>query len=769
MVTLAAIHSAPLGAQPPAFEDLFEAPDDGAAAAPVVPQPPVAPPAAPADAPAEEPSPPELTPEEQQAAALAAELEDRAVAVVVSLPAETPEQMLDRLMTLLDLRAPAHARQMFDRLVQAQLTDAQKAQLANRFGSGEILRLARQAQPLGEDAVQWAHSLIEAAASAARDPARLAEHVAALASDDAVVRAAAARNLLQAQTAGATYLIGVLADPQQAEVHPAVRAILLRMGPAALGPLLGVMETANPQLLAEVVALLGRLDSRKAIPLLYGPATIGATGPVRDAARQALVRLTGGAPNAEQAEAALLATIRQALSGIHPYVADHRGLVTLWQWNDAQRTATPVELPQQDVGRVLAQRLAEDLVAMRPDYAPNRHLHAALWLEIAKMSAGYGTPLPRAPGGAFAHVAAMGPDEASLVLAAALYRGLVGGAIGASEVLQQIGTAGVLGQDTGEPSPLARALAHGSSHLKFAALAAIMQIAPTQPYPGAGFVPETLTFLASHSGAPQAVVAHPRVEKAQRIAALLEQVGYHTHVATSGQQAVELATGSADVQFVLIDMAVSRPLPRDVVFAIRHGRRTSRLPIGVVQSLETPEDALRLADDDPLTVPLVRPHEPETAADMAADLVALTGRIAVTTEQRQRQAAQALDWMATLLQSPAAPYDLREEIRRVYELVHVPGLRRHAINVLAHANAAAAQRVLVDLASDLLVDVDDRRLAATAFRVNVYQHGTLLTRAELLRQYDRYNASATADEATQDVLGSVLDTLEARMQASATP
>jgi hypothetical protein len=188
-----------------------------------------------------------------------------------------------------------------------------------------------------------------------------------------------------------------------------------------------------------------------------------------------------------------------------------------------------------------------------------------------------------------------------------------------------------------------------------------------------------------------------------------------------------------------------------------------------VQSLETPEDALRLADDDPLTVAIVRSHEPEAAGDMAESLVALTGRMAVTTEQRQRQAAQALDWMAALLQSPRAPYDLREEIPRVYELVHVPGLRRHAIHVLAHANAVESQRVLVDLASERLIEIDDRRLAATAFRVNVYQHGTLLTRAEMLRQYDRYNASATADEATQDVLASILDTLEARVQARATP
>jgi hypothetical protein len=36
----------------------------------------------------------------------------------------------------------------------------------------------------------------------------------------------------------------------------------------------------------------------------------------------------------------------------------------------------------------------------------------------------------------------------------------------------------------------------------------------------------------------------------------------------------------------------------------------------------------------------------------------------------------------------------------------------------------------------------------------------LLTTSEIRQQYDQYNASETADAATQQVLGSILDTIE---------
>ena len=53
-----------------------------------------------------------------------------------------------------------------------------------------------------------------------------------------------------------------------------------------------------------------------------------------------------------------------------------------------------------------------------------------------------------------------------------------------------------------------------------------------------------------------------------------------------------------------------------------------------------------------------------------------------------------------------------------------------------------------------------------AFVASTEKHGILLRADEILAQYDRYNQSATADAATQQILGTILDCLEARGKAN---
>jgi hypothetical protein len=68
----------------------------------------------------------------------------------------------------------------------------------------------------------------------------------------------------------------------------------------------------------------------------------------------------------------------------------------------------------------------------------------------------------------------------------------------------------------------------------------------------------------------------------------------------------------------------------------------------------------------------------------------------------------------------------------------------------------------VNLASRSSLAAGARQHAAEAFRENVRAHGVLLTTDEIHDQYDRYNASATADTQTQAILGALLDTIESR-------
>jgi hypothetical protein len=121
---------------------------------------------------------------------------------------------------------------------------------------------------------------------------------------------------------------------------------------------------------------------------------------------------------------------------------------------------------------------------------------------------------------------------------------------------------------------------------------------------------------------------------------------------------------------------------------------------------------------------------------------------------------QALAWLAELI-SKEAPYDeLPRDAMLLNRSLLIPELSAPSIAVLAALGSVESQTALVDYASSLTLPIEARQAAANAFAASVAKHGLRLGRAEVLRQYDRYNASETADAATQQVLGRILDVIE---------
>jgi hypothetical protein len=71
------------------------------------------------------------------------------------------------------------------------------------------------------------------------------------------------------------------------------------------------------------------------------------------------------------------------------------------------------------------------------------------------------------------------------------------------------------------------------------------------------------------------------------------------------------------------------------------------------------------------------------------------------------------------------------------------------------------QSALVDFASQNTRPLVSRQAAVAAFDAAVKSRGLNLTQAQITEQYKRYNASATLDKPTQDLLGAILDSIEA--------
>jgi len=82
--------------------------------------------------------------------------------------------------------------------------------------------------------------------------------------------------------------------------------------------------------------------------------------------------------------------------------------------------------------------------------------------------------------------------------------------------------------------------------------------------------------------------------------------------------------------------------------------------------------------------------------------------------------------------------------------------------VLGELGTADAQRRLVQIASNFELPVELRQAAVKSFAVAVQKCGLMLSRQQILNQYERYNASRDESEVSQQILGSLLDVLEGR-------
>jgi len=135
---------------------------------------------------------------------------------------------------------------------------------------------------------------------------------------------------------------------------------------------------------------------------------------------------------------------------------------------------------------------------------------------------------------------------------------------------------------------------------------------------------------------------------------------------------------------------------------------------------------------------------------------------AVSKDERLNQAKYALAWTRQLAEQPGSPFTVALLEPVVRPLLGNEAFTADAAATLAQLGTATGQSDLVALASNASAPMPQREIAAQAFAESVKRHGILLTTVQIGLQYDRYNASATAEEATQKLLGSVLDVLESK-------
>jgi HEAT repeat protein len=683
------------------------------------------------------------------------------IAILESAPA-TPVELVRAIDILVDLQHAALAKPYVDKLAQQQLDPATKTALVDRFNAATLVKLARDKE-LGPSLAPMVDDWLRSAEAYRRDAQRLAAAAAQLSDPNEITRAQAGVLLLRARESAVAPLVNILADPKRTAEHAAARQMLVSLGDLAVAPLLGVLESPDTSLQAQAIAVLGAIGSPHAVPqLLAYSALPSSPSSVRAAAAGALRRITGRTPAPDEAIAMLERAVRAPLEHSRREDLDTAAPAVLWHWNAKVHQSMPIVYDVTGASLAQATRLARQLYLVDPQRVDRCRLYLTAMLQAAKFRGGLDKPLATGPGTAYAVAAYYGPSFVEHVLAGALAEGYTPAAAAAAQVLGDIGSPALL---TGgaEPSPLVQAARHTDRRLRFAAIGAIMKLDPREPFAGSSQVTAGLGFFARSHGVPRALIVHPRSDEAQKVAGLAIAMGYEADIATDARRAFELAAASPDLEFVLAHSAISRPDVDYLVAQLRRDKRTSLVPVGLMAPIDDLARIERYAAVVPRTIAFLQPQNEAEMKLHVGDVLARAGRWRVSPAERRAQANAAMDWLVGLSERPSRAFDLAPQEADVLSAMYVPELTGRAATVLGRLPVTSAQRSLLEVASSPTQPLAAREAAAAAFAHSREQFGLLLTRPEILQQYELYNSNAGRNADTNLVLGAVLDAIEGKV------
>lgn len=703
---------------------------------------------------------------------------------------QTAEAILQAASAVLNYGRPDETKRYLSKFIAAKFPEDALVPLPGKLGTDFflILNTNKDVQPEGQ---QVSSAVLTAARKFAEDPARLAALIKTLGDPNYEAASSALVRLDHAGPAIVGPMLQALADPARAAEHPRLIQALIDLQHTTEAPLIGTLAAAPEPMQMVAAKALGQMHSRTAVRHLLAPAWAQGVSPeFQTAARQALTTIMGGVPPKVESEMYLQRQLKQINEGQHPFKpnVDHRTLV--WQWDAAKQAPASAMLPLEDAIRQLTARLANDLHRLSPERADFQKQRILYYLDFAKAMGGLYQPLP-ATSPAYAAAKEAGPEVTAAVLSLAMQQNLHAAAIAAAEILGDIGSDSSVAGEAAVPGPLAAALVHSDPRIRLAAALSIVKLNPATSFPGASHLAEVLGDAVRTAGIDRVLVVDSRLEYAQTLLGYLAELGYGGEPATSSREAFRLATTAPDYEMVLISDALDIPIT-EMVQLLRRDRRTALLPIAAMigtdhvdnlpaalheptyrdplgkirsQSVDT---VATLLNDDRRTSVVPRPYSSEATAFLASQVRKRGGRELSTREERLARGQAALAALKTLAENNATlnRYGILREEASLIAALGNPTLTTPAAEVLATLATPKAQTALVETASQPGRSLADRQAAASAFDAAVKKRGILLTKAQILAQYDRYNASETLDENTQSVLGSLLDVLESRRAAN---
>lgn len=686
-----------------------------------------------------------------------AALRGPAVASVLEMPRETPAQQLGAIFTLIDLGEADVALALWKDFAGDDVDDETKAAMVGEFGAARFLNLARRENSSElSGARAFANSCLAASAAFNTNPQRLAKLIEALANPSAAVQQAARADLAVTGDAGAVACLEALAQASAKEdsseqVRTQLLLTLAKMRPGVEPMLIAALADGQGQFRRDVVELVGYLHLQDSVPWLAAIAAGADSDPaVVSAAFAALAKMGLSGPSGSDAAAVILNEINRIETHQNPPLAKS----PWWSFDAKQKQLAGRQVSATEQRLLKVARLANTLGQLPNASAADRRLALIYAYQASEL---LGAPLPN---NFQEWASALTTAELGEMLHEALQRNQITAAIACAKLLGSRADADALRSVGGQRSALATALVHADRELRYAALEAIMSLGPQESFAGASDVPKALWYFAACAGTPQAIAAASVTTRASDWAGQLRGLGYDATPVGTGREAMRIALSSPRLELILVDSDIGRPLMREAIYQLRSSSQTKRVPIAILSSIHNLSSAERIAAGDRWLLATPRPHGEEAMQDVLSRLSALADTSQPDADLRTKQAAAALNWLSQLL-TDGHPFDeLLRDSKLVSTTLYQPELTKASLKLLSVLGTANSQQLLLDYISGNTLPIESRRLAGDAFAKSVERFGKLLTTVEITRQYDRYNASETADRDTQEVLSDVLDILE---------
>ena len=676
---------------------------------------------------------------------------------------KTPAELFAATLLMVDLARLDLAVKYLDQFRASTPDDELLVQLRNKHGTAEFVKLAR-IRELESVAPALLEQLNKASRKQSEDPAFVDRLIARLGKDPAD-RETATMELKNAGPRAVPQIIRQMGRPEMLDQQDRLVIALIRMGRQVVPPLLGAMDSPHDRVRAAIIGVLATLEAREAIPHLWFPA-FSESQPlgVRIAANRALAKLITGSPDRVDRLSSVAASnelrrlARMLFEDPNLLPQDEGGGVTIWGWDAKEETVMPHTYPPAMAAMLMSSRFASQSLSLSPDQSEPQRQYLASLLGLEILQQGWDKPHEALPGTAMYLAITAGEETVSNVLSDALVADQPATAIGAIEVLAQIGTREQLLNQKGLKSPLLAALNSPDSRIQFAAAVAVLRIEPRVGFANSGRVVSILSRALTDPGRGRAVLIDADQTRGNQTGAYLADMGYDIVIASTGREGFERASESAGVQVVFVHANVIRWDLTQTMSNLRADSRTAALPIVVYGTEETRASVGRLIAR---SKPAMFIAEASTVSDFQRQFASFARSAKsppLSDQERNQQKVAATYWLASLTTGRGGQvFDVAAAEKQLAVVADDPEVAENALAALSGISTVTAQRRLANVATNAQLKPAHRQAAALQLGYHIQRFGLLLVKDEVIAVHDSWVAAE--QPAVKSALAGVMGTL----------